>query len=359
MAHVKDALDTFQKWGTGSKDIKRALEGELESLQQLHAWFVRVNDEAGSKKAIAAQQETNKTLEDAKTKAKEEADALKEVLAGVAKLHAGMSTLGPQIQATFNPDILDHFNAALKAIGNVPTVKPLYGGTTEAQELYKLLTDQNAAIAAGQKVFTQTRTAAERYKQTIAELNVLLAQGKITEDTYNRAKLEAQTRANTLGAAFKSLGQDIGQTINQAALFGGSWSDALKSIGLQIGELIIKLLFMKSLTKEAAGGGIGGFFASIASGLSGGGLPGKAGGGDINAGAAHWVGERGPEIFVPKVPGKIIPNHAITAGSPGPSVNNYAVTLNVQTPNADSFGKSQSQLLHSARQHLAGRGGRL
>lgn len=39
-----------------------------------------------------------------------------------------------------------------------------------------------------------------------------------------------------------------------------------------------------------------------------GGIPGRAGGGDINAGMPYWVGERGPELVVPRNNGTVIPS---------------------------------------------------
>jgi hypothetical protein len=38
-------------------------------------------------------------------------------------------------------------------------------------------------------------------------------------------------------------------------------------------------------------------------------------GGSVSGGNAYMVGERGPELFVPKVPGTIIPNRGTGSGS--------------------------------------------
>jgi hypothetical protein len=46
-----------------------------------------------------------------------------------------------------------------------------------------------------------------------------------------------------------------------------------------------------------------------------------ASGGEPDVGMPALVGERGPEIFVPRVPGTIIPNHAITSGGGSASLN--------------------------------------
>jgi lambda family phage tail tape measure protein len=83
-------------------------------------------------------------------------------------------------------------------------------------------------------------------------------------------------------------------------------------------------------------------FGSIFGGIGGGGemagaavlgLPGYAAGGSIPAGQLSVVGERGPELFLPKQAGTIIPNGAMG----GSTVNNTAVTYNIQAVDASSF----------------------
>lgn len=44
----------------------------------------------------------------------------------------------------------------------------------------------------------------------------------------------------------------------------------------------------------------------------GGVIQGRAGGGDVSAGRPYMVGERGPELFVPRGSGTIVPNHALS-----------------------------------------------
>lgn len=69
-----------------------------------------------------------------------------------------------------------------------------------------------------------------------------------------------------------------------------------------------------------AGGGLGGILGSVLTGTPFGG--GRATGGPVRAGTAYLVGERGPEIFQPRIGGNIIPNSAIGAGS-APQINLY------------------------------------
>ena len=72
------------------------------------------------------------------------------------------------------------------------------------------------------------------------------------------------------------------------------------------------------------GAGAGGFLGGIIGGLF-------ADGGRPPVGKASIVGERGPELFVPKVAGTIIPNNAIGGGDN---------TTNMVTVNVDASGSS-------------------
>ena len=63
------------------------------------------------------------------------------------------------------------------------------------------------------------------------------------------------------------------------------------------------------------GGGISGFFSSalnlFSSSASSAAPAGKAAGGPVAAGVPYLVGERGPELFMPRMSGAITPNHAL------------------------------------------------
>jgi hypothetical protein len=75
-------------------------------------------------------------------------------------------------------------------------------------------------------------------------------------------------------------------------------------------------------------GGIGGFFSGLL-GL----LPHLAGGGDTQPGRAYVVGEKRPELFVPRTAGTIVPTVPSTKGG---SVQHIQQTFNISTPDADS-----------------------
>jgi phage-related minor tail protein len=62
------------------------------------------------------------------------------------------------------------------------------------------------------------------------------------------------------------------------------------------------------------------------------GMPGFANGGDPPVGRPSIVGERGPEIFVPRTAGTIIPNHALgNMGATTNVTNNYINAIDVKS----------------------------
>ena len=66
------------------------------------------------------------------------------------------------------------------------------------------------------------------------------------------------------------------------------------------------------------------------------GLPGYASGGLIPANQLSVVGEKGPELFIPKTSGTILPNNMLSAGSPA-GLGNTSVTYNINAVDAISF----------------------
>lgn len=68
-------------------------------------------------------------------------------------------------------------------------------------------------------------------------------------------------------------------------------------------------------------------------------IPGRATGGPVSGDTAYWVGEEGPELFVPWTAGNIVPNNQLSEGGGGVSV-----TLNFYGPaNADDVARAAGQ----------------
>jgi hypothetical protein len=101
------------------------------------------------------------------------------------------------------------------------------------------------------------------------------------------------------------------------------------------------------------GGGDGGLFATAPS--AGGLTLGFANGGDPPVGVPSIVGEKGPELFVPKTAGTIIPNHKLGSSMGnqpqvvynGPYIANMSA---IDTQSATQFLATNKQAVWSANQ---------
>lgn len=72
----------------------------------------------------------------------------------------------------------------------------------------------------------------------------------------------------------------------------------------------------------------------------------RANGGNVTPGIPYVVGERGAEIFTPTTSGNITPNNA--TGSKG-SIN---ITMNISTPDAGSFQRSETQIVNQVNRAM-------
>lgn len=173
------------------------------------------------------------------------------------------------------------------------------------------------------------------------------------------------TNAALMGEqAFVSVTQNMESALDQFVQTGKlSFSDLARSI---ISDLL-KIQMRAQATAIFEKSGIGGFFSSFfGGGGSGGGLfataP-KAGGlklafadgGDPPVGMPSLVGERGPELFIPKTAGTIIPNNRLgSAMGGGPQVvynGPYIASMSaIDTQSATQFLSRNKQAVFAANQ---------
>jgi len=93
-------------------------------------------------------------------------------------------------------------------------------------------------------------------------------------------------------------------------------------------------------------GGLGGLFASLF------GAPGRATGGPVSPGRPYWVGERGPELFVPTASGRVDALPAVGGGG-----RDVRVAITINAPSGESAGalqQSSRQVARAVRTALAG-----
>ena len=171
------------------------------------------------------------------------------------------------------------------------------------------------------------------------ELQVLRDQLDVNFDLEkkDKARIEAAKALQREQEKQKQLAAEIGQTIEQGitgAIMGAiqgtqSLSQSLSGILNQLAQIALQ----QSLGSFGFGGGsASGLFGAIAGIFGGGGGGGDAGlnlagidaymanGGSARAGGSYIVGERGPELFVPRTSGTVVPNSSL-GGSANVTVN--------------------------------------
>lgn len=215
----------------------------------------------------------------------------------------------------------------------LPTLAPNASVPTSLQKELDNLSSKEPALAQAaianeaQKVVDTIETENQKYEEQVALVDKLQSLGVITA-----AQAKAYKNAiDPAAQAWRSFGEDVGNTAKEAALFGRSWGDALKSLVLDLLQVIAKMTILKDLQATAAGGGVGGFFANILGGLFGGG---HAEGGAVNPGTTYLVGEKGPELFMSKSAGAIVPNHALGGGSQRPVIQ-YTIDARGAAPGTE------------------------
>lgn len=190
---------------------------------------------------------------------------------------------------------------------------------------------------------------AERYKAIADEQTRQLEYSRSWEagwkDAFDKYMDNATNAANRAGEVFGSITRNMESAIDRFVETGKfSFKDFARSIIQDLLKIELKSQAMKIF---GAIGGSGGIISAIGS------LLGFANGGDPPVNKPSIVGEKGPELFVPKTAGTIIPNHALQGGGGGainaPVTNNY-ITNNISALDA----RSVAQLFAENRKTLLG-----
>jgi hypothetical protein len=166
---------------------------------------------------------------------------------------------------------------------------------------------------------------------TLASPAGLMARGAI-----NTVKEGADAVGNTVGSAMYDVAapaMNFGVGAADMTKRGISTGiDAAKTVGSAIGSAASKTNSMITTPAMNFGAGAGNLVKNVASDIKGAFTPSipvdpttgkpieaRAKGGPVKPGKPYLVGEKGPEIIVPKQAGKVIPNHKIKGGPQMPS----------------------------------------
>lgn len=225
---------------------------------------------------------------------------------------------------------------------------------------------RNARLAPGEKISSDEEAAVVKKIQDAYKAIGDATQRNIEasrefsagwEKAFNQYADDANNAAKRAGDMFGAIMNDMNSAIDNFVETGKfSFSDFASSVIKDLIKIELKSSAMQlfSSAKGLFGGGGGpeqlsgptdsggGFFSSIAS------MFGFAGGGDPPVGRPSIVGENGPEVFIPKTAGTIMPNSAAFGNSTTNNITN--VTNNVSAVD----GQSVARLFTNNRQLLLG-----
>lgn len=204
--------------------------------------------------------------------------------------------------------------AQIEAMKSINPLVDDYGyALTRAQMAQDLL---NAATKAG-------LTVDEGMQETIDAL----ADGYASA-TVELAKLqEQQDQAVEAFTAMRDAAKEVASTVVDGMLSGQSAAEALQGALQNVAKRLLDMALDAAIGNlfdnlAGIGGGSSNPLGSVLTGLFGGK---RAGGGPVSAGRAYLVGEKGPEVVVPRASGMVIPNGALRGGG----AQQVAVTVSV------------------------------
>lgn len=245
--------------------------------------------------------------------------------------------------------------------------------TDEERKTINALVEEQALLQARSTLLEEIKGPQAQLAVQQQALNQLLAEGAITVSQYELAltklkiqMLDAGTTAaegfkrgfekikaeildvasaaeKTLTNAFHSAEDALVEFVTTGQV---NFSKLVDSILADLTRLLARQA-LAALINGPGGGGGGGWIGAIA-GLFGGA---KAEGGPVSAGRAFLVGERGPELFVPKAAGNVMPNESLQsmAAAPPPNVNVSVVNVSSpdEVPEAMSSQRGDKVILNS------------
>lgn len=140
-----------------------------------------------------------------------------------------------------------------------------------------------------------------------------------------------------LAGGVERAGSAIERSLGRAIRRGKMDFDDLKKVALTaLGEIASAALVSVLRPQGQAGGG--GMPSSLLAGIVG--APGRAHGGPVSGGRPYWVGERGPELFVPSGAGRV--------EAPSARGRDVRVAISINSP-----GTSDPRLLERSSRQVA------
>ena len=227
----------------------------------------------------------------------------------------------------------DQLERAAAALQTIETLKAAQEERDKAADKLK------GFESAGRTSFESTRSPIEQLNIELGkQMEILDALGPAYQDTFFRAVEAAQAAydetvkvSDEMDEFSKRATEAIQGSIGEGltAILSGNFKDIgsnfKKTIDRMVADAAAAQLsrYLLGDSKTGQGGFLSTAISAVGSFFGGA----KAGGGDVMSGRSYLVGEQGPEMFVPRTLGAIVPNNA--AGGGGSTTN---INVNVAMP---------------------------
>lgn len=322
---------------------------DYANLQRIEE-TVRLAAEARADAERKAQEAARQAAQEAADRMRRYADALSQVRAEIAGLQGDPL---PQLRLEF-PGVDDARLRELLALRQERArleeqIAARARAETEARRDTNREEEKSANItrrlreelADAQAAYDRARAAGDPYREVLARLNLAtrdlteeqrglaqqIADTIVQAEAVQRARRAWEEFAGRLADAFRSALSDMARGSKS---FFAALRDGLLGTLQQMAIDILASQFYRLLMRGLGGlfgrgGGLGEVLADAFGGA-------RALGGPVEPGRAYLVGERGPELFVPRAAGAIAPG-------------GVTVQMTVVTPDAESFRRSQGQIM--------------
>lgn len=172
-----------------------------------------------------------------------------------------------------------------------------------ADELYGRITKKLAALAAEEKQLISLGVPEILDPETITAEELLRMERltKVNEEMNELIKERGKIET-TAAKISRQAGEIISQSFEDAIFAGEKLSEVLRNLA----QDLLRMAFREAVTAPL-GTGLGSFFKNLF----------RAEGGPVGAGNPYIVGERGPELFVPRSSGSIVSNDNLSGATMG------------------------------------------
>ncbi|PWS36235.1 tape measure domain-containing protein [Falsiroseomonas bella] len=228
-------------------------------------------------------------------------------------------------------------------------------GAREAREAEREL---NELLRERERLIQQNETAYERYQRRLANLSSLVERAEragrsVPDETIQREAVAAmeeleraeervQRGAERTSDTVRELGLTFSSAFEDAIVKGEKFSSVLEGLLQDITRILARKVITEPLGNAVSAGLSGISFDSLFTDVGSwlGGLF-RAEGGPVAAGQPYIVGERGPEWFVPRQAGTVLPNGAVP-GAAGPTIH---TSISIDARGADAGVEARLRLL--------------